>query len=243
MGCGFTFLGSCFFSDETFTSGGTQMAEARAETLAADDWGGGVHPYRIGHRKLGMWLFIMSDSLTFGALLVAYSYARASSVNWPTPFPFSPSIVFSTAMTLVLLSSSLTMVFAVAASKRGKRGAARKWIMATMLLGLTFIALHLMEWNHLIGEGLTPFELPQEWTHAWPGASPLFGSTFFGITGLHMFHVFTGVIYLGVVAARIKKLNDDVEVAGLYWHFVDLVWMFVFPLIYLLSVDYHGVIK
>jgi cytochrome c oxidase subunit 3 len=219
------------------------MAEARAERLTADDWGGGVHPYRIGHRKLGMWLFIMSDSLTFGALLVAYSYARASSVNWPTPFPFSPSIVFSTAMTLVLLSSSLTMVFAVAASKRGKRGAARKWIMATMLLGLTFIALHLMEWNHLIGEGLTPFELPQEWTHAWPGASPLFGSTFFGITGLHMFHVFTGVIYLGVVAARIKKLNDDVEVAGLYWHFVDLVWMFVFPLIYLLSVDYHGVIK
>lgn len=219
------------------------MAEARVESLAIDDWGGGVHPYRIGHRKLGMWLFIMSDSLTFGALLVAYSYARASSVNWPTPFPFSPSIVFSTAMTLVLLSSSLTMVFAVAASKRGKRGAARKWIMATMLLGLTFIALHLMEWNHLIGEGLSPFELPQEWIHAWPGASPLFGSTFFGITGLHMFHVFTGVIYLGVVAARIKKLNDDVEVAGLYWHFVDLVWMFVFPLIYLLSVDYHGVIK
>lgn len=219
------------------------MAEARAESLAVNDWGGGVHPYRVGHRKLGMWLFIMSDTLTFGALLVAYSYARAASVNWPTPFPFQPSIIFSTTMTLVLLSSSLTMVFAVAASKRGKRGAARKWILATMVLGLTFVVLHAMEWNHLIGEGLTPFELPEEWKTAWPGASPLFGSTFFGITGLHMFHVLTGVIYLGVVAARIKKLNDDVEVAGLYWHFVDLVWMFVFPLIYLLSVDYQGVIK
>lgn len=219
------------------------MAEARAESLAVNDWGGGVHPYRVGHRKLGMWLFIMSDTLTFGALLVAYSYARAASVNWPTPFPFQPSIIFSTTMTLVLLSSSLTMVFAVAASKRGKRGAARKWILATMVLGLTFVVLHAMEWNHLIGEGLTPFELPEEWKAAWPGASPLFGSTFFGITGLHMFHVLTGVIYLGVVAARIKKLNDDVEVAGLYWHFVDLVWMFVFPLIYLLSVDYQGVIK
>ena len=219
------------------------MAEARAESLVANDWGGGTHPYRVGHRKLGMWLFIMSDTLTFGALLVAYSYARAASVNWPKPFPFTPSIVFSTAMTLVLLSSSLTMVFAVAASKRGKRGAARKWIVATMVLGLTFVVLHAMEWNHLIGEGLTPFELPEEWAKAWPGASPLFGSTFFGITGLHMFHVLTGVIYLGVVAARIKKLNDDVEVAGLYWHFVDLVWMFVFPLIYLLSVDYQGVIK
>jgi cytochrome c oxidase subunit 3 len=216
------------------------MAEARAESV--NDWGGGVHPYRIGHRKLGMWLFIMSDSLTFGALLVAYSYARVASVNWPTPFPFSPSIVFSTAMTLVLLSSSLTMVFAVSASKRGKRGAARKWILATMVLGLTFVVLHMMEWKHLIGEGLAPFRLPDEWLKAWPGASPLFGSTFFGITGLHMFHVLTGVIYLGVVAARIKKLNEDVEVAGLYWHFVDLVWMFVFPLIYLLSVDYHSVL-
>jgi cytochrome c oxidase subunit 3 len=216
------------------------MAEARAESV--NDWGGGVHPYRIGHRKLGMWLFIMSDSLTFGALLVAYSYARVASVNWPTPFPFSPSIVFSTAMTLVLLSSSLTMVFAVSASKRGKRGAARKWILATMVLGLTFVVLHMMEWKHLIGEGLAPFQLPDEWLKAWPGASPLFGSTFFGITGLHMFHVLTGVIYLGVVAARIKKLNEDVEVAGLYWHFVDLVWMFVFPLIYLLSVDYHNVL-
>ena len=219
------------------------MAEARAESLAANDWGGGAHPYRVGHRKLGMWLFIMSDSLTFGALLVAYSYARAASVKWPTPFPFFPSIVFSTTMTLVLLSSSLTMVFAVAASKKGKRGTARKWILATMVLGLTFVVLHAIEWGHLIGEGLTPFEIPAEWAEHWQGASPLFGSTFFGITGLHMFHVLTGVIYLGVVAARIKKLNDDVEVAGLYWHFVDLVWMFVFPLIYLLSVDYAGVIK
>jgi cytochrome c oxidase subunit 3 len=220
------------------------MAEARAESLAVNDWGGGVHPYRVGHRKLGMWLFIMSDTLTFAALLITYSYARAASVAWPTPFP-RRSIIFSSTMTLVLLSSSLTMVFAVAASKRGKRGTARKWIFATMVLGLTFVVLHAMEWNHLIGEGLAPFELPAEWLEpkAWPGASPLFGSTFFGITGLHMFHVLTGVIYLGVVATRIKKLNDDVEVAGLYWHFVDLVWMFVFPLIYLLSVDYQGVIK
>ena len=218
------------------------MAEARAEGLAVNDWSGGTHPYRVGHRKLGMWLFIMSDSLTFGALLVVYSYARASSVTWPTPFPFFPSIIFSTAMTLVLLSSSLTMVFAVTASQRGKLGAARKWLVATMVLGLTFIVLHLMEWDHLIGEGLAAFELPDEWKHAWPGASPLFGSTFFGITGLHMFHVFTGVCYLGVIAVRIKKLKEDVEVCGLYWHFVDLVWMFVFPLIYLLSVDYHNVL-
>ena len=94
------------------------MAEVRADNLLANDWGGGTHPYRVSHRKLGMWLFIMSDSLTFCALLIAYSYARFSSQDWPTPFPFSPSIIFSTGMTLVLLSSSLTMVFAVSAAKR-----------------------------------------------------------------------------------------------------------------------------
>src|SRR6266446_2526022 len=106
------------------------MAEARVESLTANDWGGGAHPYRVGHRKLGMWLFIMSDSLTFGALLVTYSYARVASVNWPTPFSFYPSIVFSSVMTLVLLSSSLTMVFAVSASKRAQKSRARKWILA-----------------------------------------------------------------------------------------------------------------
>lgn len=215
------------------------MADAKAERMAASDWGGGTFPYRVGHRKLGMWLFIMSDSLTFAALLIAYSYARASSTNWPTPFPFSPSIVFSTVMTLVLLSSSLTMVYAVAASKRGDKGKARKWIFATMFFGMAFIVLHLFEWNHLIEDGLRPFLLPEEWAQRWPGASPLFGSVFFGITGLHMFHVLTGVIYLGVIALGINKFKDeDVEVSGLYWHFVDLVWMFVFPLIYLLSVDF-----
>ena len=215
------------------------MADAKAESMAASDWGGGTFPYRVGHRKLGMWLFIMSDSLTFAALLITYSYVRVSSANWPTPFPFSPSIVFSTLMTLVLLSSSLTMVYAVAASKRGDKSSARKWIFATMFFGATFIVLHLFEWNHLIEEGLRPFQLPEAWAQQWPGASPLFGSAFFGITGLHMFHVFTGLCYLGVIAMGINKFKDeDVEVSGLYWHFVDLVWMFVFPLIYLLSVDF-----
>jgi cytochrome c oxidase subunit III len=163
-------------------------------------------------------------------------WLRVSNV-WPTPFHFYPSIVFSSVMTLVLLSSSLTMVFAVSASSRGKKSNARKWIIATAVLGATFIVLHMIEWNHLIGEGLRPFQLPAEWIEKWPGSTPLFGATFFGITGMHMFHVFTGCIYLLVVAGRVNKLNhEDVEISGLYWHFVDLVWMFVFPLIYLLSI-------
>ena len=145
-------------------------------------------------------------------------------------------------MTLVLLSSSLTMVFAVSAAKRRDKRRARRWIFATIFFGAMFIVLHLYEWMHLMhDEGLYPFQISAEWLERWPDASPLFGSAFFGITGLHMFHVFTGLCYLGVIALRIKKFSaDDVEVSGLYWHFVDLVWMFVFPLIYLLSVDYTG---
>ena len=219
--------------------------EARAVHFPAEDWGGGVHPYRVGHRKLGMWLFIVSDSLTFSALLIGYSYLRASNV-WPTPFPFYPSIVFASVMTFCLLSSSLTMVFGVSASSRGDKKGARKWIIATIIFGTAFVVLHLIEWNHLISDGMRPFSLPTHWVEVFTTSdgslpSPLFGATFFTITGLHMFHVATGIIYLAVVAARVNKINhEDIEISGLYWHFVDLVWMFVFPLIYIMSVDVGG---
>jgi cytochrome c oxidase subunit 3 len=135
------------------------------------------------------------------------------------------------------------MVFGVSASSRGDKAKARKWILATIFFGLAFIVLHLIEWKHLIDEGLRPFSLPAEWITRYSLSdgtlpSPAFGATFFTITGLHMFHVFTGTIYLAVVAARVRKLkHEDVEISGLYWHFVDLVWMFVFPLIYIMSVD------
>ena len=213
--------------------------EARADELMATKWGGGELPYHVGHKKLGMWLFIVSDALTFSALLIGYSYVRASSDQWPTPFKFSPSIIFSTVMTLCLLSSSFTMVMAVAASARRDFKGVRRWIGLTMLGGIAFLVLHIYEWLHLIDdEGLRPYSLPKEWLERWPQASPLFGATFFGLTGLHMFHVLTGVLYLGVMALRARRnTHEDVEIAGLYWHFVDLVWMFVFPLIYLMSVD------
>lgn len=220
------------------------MAEATKHldtNLDTNEWDGGAFPYRIGHRKLGMWLFIMSDSLTFCALLIAYSYVRYASGKWITPFPFDPSIIFSSVMTLVLLSSSLTMVFAVAASKRGAKKRARLWIIATMIFGLGFVILHGYEWLHLMDEGLYIDGVTDAWTQHHGPTPLLFGATFFGITGLHMFHVLTGVLYLGVIAARIRKFShEDVETSGLYWHFVDLVWMFVFPLIYLLSVDFSG---
>jgi cytochrome c oxidase subunit 3 len=141
-------------------------------------------------------------------------------------------------MTLFLLASSFTMVMAVRASAHNRLKSARRWIGATMLGGLAFLVLHLIEWKHLIDEGLRPFRLAGDWAHRWPESPPLFGASFFALTGLHMFHVVTGVAYLGVTALRISKTrHEDVEISGLYWHFVDLVWMFVFPLIYLMSVD------
>jgi cytochrome c oxidase subunit 3 len=179
-----------------------------------------------------MWLFLLSDSLTFSALLIGYSYVRVASGVWPTPFHFWPSIVMSTVMTFFLLSSSLTMVLGVAASKRGDAKRTVEFILLTMLFGLGFIVLHVNEWRTLIGEGV---RLSQN-----PWGVPLFGGTFFTLTGLHMLHVASGVIYLGVIAwgfARKRFTDDHVEVSGLYWHFVDLVWMFIFPMVYLLSVS------
>ncbi len=192
-------------------------------------WGGGSLPYAVESKKLGMWLFIISDALTFSALLVAYSYSRMANPKWPTPFDAS-SITLSTIMTFCLLSSSLTMVMAVIAGHRNQRALAAKWLAATMVAGLAFVVLHAYEWSHLIERGVTPFQNP------W--GVPLFGATFFTLTGLHMTHVICGVIYLGIVAqgfARGKWTGLDVEVSGLYWHFVDLVWMFIFPMVYLMS--------
>jgi cytochrome c oxidase subunit 3 len=225
-------------------------------------------------KKIGMWLFLLSDTLTFGALLFAYSYGRISNPAWPTPFG-KESITNATIMTACLLSSSLTMVLAVLAARRGDRSWTRNWILFTMFFGAAFIVLHGMEWTHLIEEGMTPFKNP------WAPTVPQFGGTFFTLTGMHMLHVTIGVIYLGVVALRkwflpiilalwaivffatpagnvfhtgvhvllvgflvaaiilFLKPKDydahDVEIAGLYWHFVDLVWMFIFPLVYLMS--------
>jgi len=132
------------------------------------------------------------------------------------------------------LSSSLTMVAAVRAAKLGRRRQSVGWLLATVLGGLTFDILHLREWLGLIKEGVRLFQNP------W--GTPLFGAAFFSLTGLHMTHVTVGVVYLSVVAwgfGRNKFNSDDVEISGLYWHFVDLVWMFIFPLVYLLSAQVH----
>jgi cytochrome c oxidase subunit 3 len=204
-------------------------SQATAAPVSA--WEGGRSPYATNSKKFGMWLFIISDALTFSVLLFAYTYSRVANPDWPKPFEFTPAIIFSSVMTFALLTSSLTMVMAVHSMNAGNRSATGKWIIATMLAGGTFVALHLTEWMKLINEEhVTPFQNP------W--GVPLFGATFFAITGLHMTHVVIGIIYLGIICQAVlrgKFKAEDVEVSGLYWHFVDLVWMFVFPLVYLMS--------
>jgi len=159
-------------------------------------------------KKIGMWLFLLSDSLTFGALLYAYSYGRISTPNWPTPF-HSASIVNATMMTAFLLTSSLTMVLAVRASVDGNAKSQRLWLLATMVCGLGFVILHGREWSKLIAEGLTLPVFPkipgQEVSGEFANVAktvPQFAATFFGLTGMHMLHVTMGIVYLGVVALR-----------------------------------------
>jgi cytochrome c oxidase subunit 3 len=188
-------------------------------------------PYAIPSRKLTMWLFIISDAITFGAILFGYGYLRTASSDWPTPFKFYPSIFNVMIMTFVLITSSLTMLGAVDSAKAGDKGKTGRFLWATMLSGVVFEGLQIMEWLRLIDDGVRLFQNP------W--GSPLFGATFFSITGLHLLHVISGVIAIGVIARgflRGSLTAGHVEITGLYWHFVDLVWMFVVPLVYLLNV-------
>jgi len=188
-------------------------------------------PYAIPSRKLVMWLFIAADAATFGAILFGYGYLRVGSPDWPKPFAFSPTILNGIVMTAVLLTSSLTMLAAVGAAEAGDRARTGKWMVVTAALGAVFAALHLREWFKMFGEGWSPSTDPT-------GGSALFGATFFSITGLHLLHVITGVIAILVVMSmftRGRLTPGHIETTGLYWHFVDLVWMFVFPLVYLMN--------
>lgn len=186
--------------------------------------------FAISHKKLVMWLFIISDAITFGALLFAYGYLRNATTDWPRPFETS-SVVNAYVMTFILVTSSLTMLIAMRAARAGDKGRAITWSFITVLGGIIFALLHIKEWFGLIGEGLRLF--------ANPWGSGLFGAAFFSITGLHLTHVVAGCIAITVVTLGYKRGRydqGDLEIWGLYWHFVDLVWMFVVPFVYLLNI-------
>jgi cytochrome c oxidase subunit III len=215
--------------DETLTNSTAGSVSQADLTMGSHPPGltTGLPPFSVSAKKMAIWLFIIADAATFAACLVAYGFLRNGSPNWPRPFH---SITNVSLMTFILLTSSLTMLLGVRAAKAGEKSAAFRWTILTAVGGILFALLHIREWSSLIGEGMTLFHNP------W--GAPLFGSSFFCITGLHLLHVTGGVIALVAVGLRYMRGRynaDDLEVTGLYWHFVDLVWMFVVPFVYLLN--------
>jgi heme/copper-type cytochrome/quinol oxidase subunit 3 len=177
--------------------------------------------------KLGMWVFLAGDAMTFGAGIAAYGALRYQNVNWPDPSDWL-GISLTAVMTFILICSSVTMVEALSGINRGDVRKMQRFLALTVLGGLTFLGCQAFEWHHLIwGEGLSI-------------RTSLFAATFFILTGFHGMHVTGGVIYLSTLLTRSFQRTFTaidarlVEVAGLYWHFVDLVWILIFTFVYLI---------
>jgi cytochrome c oxidase subunit 3 len=192
-----------------------------AETpLTPESWG-----------KLGMWIFLAGDAVGFGVLLAGYGIMRATSADWPNPYDVL-GINLTAAMTFLLICSSVTMVKALEWLGKGDRRRAINFLIFTALGGLIFVSLQAYEWTHLIHRGLH--------INANPWGASLFGTTFYLVTGFHGLHVSGGVIYLLAMVRWILNRPDaaasynGIEIVGLYWHFVDLVWIMVFTFLYLL---------
>lgn len=233
-------------------------------------WGGGSEPMKASYGKLMMWFFLLSDAFTFSALLITYGLIRFrhpayegdvqdfvfSQEYWPVPdqvfeaVPFlhglHAPLVFVGIMTFILILSSVTMVLAVEAGHRMDRRGVEKWMLWTIVGGLTFLGCQAWEWSHFIHGTATGGRLADG--SIIYGASltmnqygpPNFAALFFFITGFHGFHVFSGVainfiIFYQTVVGKLEKRGhyEMVEKVGLYWHFVDLVWVFVFTFFYL----------
>jgi heme/copper-type cytochrome/quinol oxidase subunit 3 len=186
-------------------------------------------PFAIPAKKLAMWLFIISDIMTFAACLVAYGFLRNSTADWPRPFQ-SSTIISVLIMTLILMTSALVMAMAVRAARAGDRPAAFRLSMITLVAGLLFALLHIREWFGMIGQGVTFFKNP------W--GTGLFGGAYFSVTGMELLHVIAGLIALLIISLGYKSgryTAVDVENIGLFWQFINIVWMFVVPLIYFMN--------
>jgi len=179
-------------------------------------------------RKLMMWLFLVTDALLFAGFLGGYAFARlASDSPWPDRATIF-SLNFITAMTFLLITSSTTMASAVLAARNRDLGKAKVLLLVTALMGLGFLGMQAYEWTHFIHDGAR--------LDGNPWGVPAFSAYFFLITGFHGTHVLIGVLVLFLTALRSlgrENAGERVEVAGLYWHFVDLVWVFVFGCFYL----------
>jgi heme/copper-type cytochrome/quinol oxidase subunit 3 len=190
---------------------GVEPAES---PLTPESWG-----------KLGMWNFLAADAMTFGALLAGYGALRYGDPNWPAPSSIL-GIPLTAAMTFLLICSSMTMVESLTGIRQGNQAKCLRFLLLTILGGALFLGLQAYEWTHLLHAGQSV-------------GRDNFGATFFILTGFHGMHVFSGVVYLSVIAIRAAlgkysaDNNNEVEIVGLYWHFVDLVWILVFTFVYL----------
>ena len=208
----------------------------------AADWSQDKQAFPVPWGKAMMWIFLLSDTFVFTCFLTSYMNVRISTTEpWPnTSEVFALTVagahiplLLIAIMTMILITSSGTMAMAVNMGYRRDRKRTAALMFATAALGLSFVGMQAFEWTKLIvEEGVRPWGNPM-------GAAQ-FGSSFFMITGFHGLHVSGGVIYLTVVAMRVlngfydrKGTYETVEIAGLYWHFVDLVWVFIFAFFYL----------
>lgn len=183
-------------------------------------------------RKLGMWTFLGSEVFFFGALIVTHLVMRGTSTaafESPDPRELFGNNILTSILAFILLLSSLTMVLALDAVRGNNQKMFRVWLGATIVCGLFFLGGQVYEFNHIINEGTTL-------------RSSMFGSTFFTMTGFHGTHVFVGVIWLtSILVSSLRhptRYNSNnymaIEMGGLYWHFVDLVWVAIFTLVYLI---------
>jgi len=207
------------------------------------DWSADKQTFQVPWGKAMMWIFLLSDTFIFTCFLTGYMNVRVSTpVPWPNPsevfaltiFGIHMPLILIAIMTFVLISSSGTMAMAVNFGYRGDRGRAAGLMLLTAGFGAVFVGMQAFEWTKLIvEEGIRPWGNPF-------GASQ-FGASFFMITGFHGLHVSAGVVYLVIVALKVLRGDYErgggnyeiVEIAGLYWHFVDLVWVFIFAFFYL----------
>jgi cytochrome c oxidase subunit 3 len=231
-------------------TGGTLARPGQWHRLATD-WASDQRAFKkVSWGKAMMWIFLLSDTFIFSCFLLSYMTVRMSTtVPWPNPsevfalhlFGHNIPLILIAIMTFVLITSSGTMAMAVNFGYRRDRRKTAILMIVTAIFGATFVGMQAFEWTKLIMEGVRP------WGNPW--GAPQFGSTFFMITGFHGTHVSIGVIFLLIIAYRVWRGDYDigrrgfftsrtghyeiVEIMGLYWHFVDLVWVFIFAFFYL----------
>jgi cytochrome c oxidase subunit 3 len=221
-------------------SGESLTLSQHGQTMV-EDWASDKETFHVPWGKVMMWMFLVSDTFIFSCFLIAYMKLRRTVTDpWPYPsevfsleiFGSPVPLILIAIMTFILITSSGTMALAVRAAQHKDKATVFKLMLITGLFGLCFVGMQAFEWSKLISEGVRP------WGNPW-GAMQ-FGSIFFMVTGFHGLHVSCGVIYLLIVAFKIRRGDYDksgdysiVEISGLYWHFVDLVWVFIFAFFYL----------